>query len=107
MTNLEKELALMMKSIYDRAKAETGYNATVFIRMLGERGALGTAKYLLNEPRVSSGFVALYERGRLDLTLEAQLLQHEELWELFEDHEIDTARRWYNEFKDGGGRSNP
>jgi hypothetical protein len=96
-SNFAEELPQRIKSIFDRAKLEMGYNATVLIRMFGKNGgAMGTANNLLNEPRVSSGFVALFQRGRLDLTLEAQLLQHEELWELFEDHEIDTARRWYN-----------
>ena len=98
MTDLEQKFAQLMGSIYTRAKKEAGYNATIFAQMLGERGAVATAKYLLNEPQVSSGFVALYDLKRLDLTVEAQLLSHPEFWELFEEHELDTARSWLKKY---------
>lgn len=94
MTELEQEFGRLMMSIYTRAKKEANYNATHFLRMLGEKGPLETARYLLREPQVSSGFVALWERKRLDLTLEAQLLEHPEFWPLFEQRDLDTARRW-------------
>ena len=87
-----------MMSIYNRARDEAGYHATIFLKMLGERGPLETAKYLLREPQVSSGFVALWERNRLDLTVEAQLLQNEKFWPLFEQRDLDTARRWLKEY---------
>ena len=98
MTDLEREFGLLMKSVYDLAKAEAGYNATVFVRMLGERGGVETARYLLREPKVSSGFVALWERKRLDLTVEAQLLANPNFWPLFEQRDLDTARRWLKEY---------
>jgi hypothetical protein len=98
MTELEREFALLMNSLYDRAKAEAGYDARVFLRMLGERGAVETARTLLREPKVSSGFVALRERRRLDLTVEAQLLANPKFWPLFDERELDTARRWLKEY---------
>lgn len=98
MTELEREFGLLMKSIYDRAKSDAGYNATIFLRMLGERGPLETARFLLREPQVSSGFVALWERKRLDLTVEAQLLSNPKFWPLFESRDLDTARRWLKEY---------
>lgn len=98
MTELERQFGLLMKSIYDRAKSEAGYNATIFLRMLGERGGVETARFLLREPQVSSGFVALWERKRLDLTVEAQLLSHPQYWELFEQADLDTARRWLKDY---------
>lgn len=94
MTDLERDFARLMMSIYNRAKKEANYPATQFLRMLGEKGPLETARYLLREPQVSSGFVALHQRGRLDLTLEAQLLAHPQFWEFFEECDLDTARRW-------------
>lgn len=99
MTELERQFGLLMKSIYDRAKSEAGYNATIFLRMLGERGGVETARFLLREPQVSSGFVALWERKRLDLTVEAQVLSHPEYWEFFEPADLDTARRWLKDYK--------
>lgn len=96
--NLEHEFAALMRSIYDRAKSEAGYNATIFLRMLGEKGPIETARFLLREPQVSTGFVALWERKRLDLTVEAQLLSHPEYWPFFEQRDLDTARRWLKEY---------
>lgn len=98
MTDINKEFGHLMMSIYDRAKAEASYNATQFLRMLGTKGAVETARYLLREPQVSSGFVALWERKRLDLTLEAQVLTNHQFHELFDQRDLDTARRWLKEY---------
>lgn len=97
-SDLERDFAMLMKSIYDRAKIEAGYNAAIFLKMLGERGGVETAKFLLREPKVSRGFVELWKRNRLDLTVEAQILSHPRLWELFEERDLDTARRWLKEY---------
>src|SRR5207247_11299621 len=53
---------------------EAGYNATIFLRMVSDRGGLATAKYLINSPTPSVGYTHLYERGRLDLTVEAMVV---------------------------------
>lgn len=94
MTELEGEFHALMRSIYDKAKSECGCNATRFLKMLGDHGGVGTAKRLLKEPDVSDGFVELYMRKRLDLTVEAQILTHPQFHELFTETELDTARRW-------------
>ncbi len=65
-----------MHQIYVRAKKEAGYNATIFLRMLDDRHGLGTAKYLINSSQVSDGYTHLYERGRLDLTVEALVVEN-------------------------------
>ncbi|MEI7577729.1 MAG: hypothetical protein WCK51_12620 [Armatimonadota bacterium] len=94
MTQLEQEFHELMVSIYNRAKSEAGYNATIFKKMLGQFGGLETAKQLLNKPQVSIGFTALLERKRLDLTVEAQLLANEKFWDLFTHKQIQTAKDW-------------
>ena len=58
-----------IRSIYDRARSEAGYTATMFLRMLSERGGLATAHAPLATPHISDGFTALWSRGRLDLTV--------------------------------------
>ena len=60
--------------------------------MLSDYGGLGTAHRLLASSEVSSGFTALYERGRLDLTVEALVLKLE-FARLFTDEEVETARQ--------------
>lgn len=80
-----------MLNIYRRARAEANYNATRFLSMLNEMGGLQTARTLLHAPAVSDGYTALWERHRLDLTVEAVILESE--WEpLFSDHERQVAR---------------
>jgi hypothetical protein len=81
-----------MKDVYIRAKKEANYTATYFLTMLSSYGGLETARRLLASSEVSSGFAALYERGRLDLTVEA-LVVKPKFADLFTDEEVDTARR--------------
>lgn len=81
-----------MKDVYVRAKKEANYTAGFFISMLTTYGGLETAKRLLASQEMHSGFTALYERGRLDLTVEALVVQRK-YSELFTDEEMDTAHR--------------
>ncbi len=81
-----------MKDVYVRAKDEANYNATYFVGMLSTYGGLGTAQRLLASTEISAGFGALYERGRLDLTVEAVVVQPQ-FAGLFTDEEIAVARR--------------
>jgi hypothetical protein len=81
-----------MKDVYVRAKAEANYTATYFVGMLSTYGGLGTAQRLLASTDISTGFAALYERGRLDLTVEAVVVQPQ-FASLFSDEEIETAQQ--------------
>ncbi|OFW10379.1 MAG: hypothetical protein A3H96_02190 [Acidobacteria bacterium RIFCSPLOWO2_02_FULL_67_36] len=89
-TEAERQFNEAMLEIYRRAKAEAGYNATRFLSMVVERGGLETARYLLHAATVSEGYTALWERKRLDLTVEAMILRPE--WQgLFSDLERRIA----------------
>src|SRR5947209_5956004 len=89
-TSLEDEFKEAMIEVYRRAKVECNYNATYFLRMIGERGGLQAAKALLEVTSVSSGFTELYLCGRLDLTVEALVLQPR--WKpLFTERELAIA----------------
>jgi hypothetical protein len=79
-----------MIDIYEKAKRETGYNATRFLQMVSEIGGPAAARRLLASPVVSDGFTALWERGRLDLTVETLMLR-EQYRELFSEDELDGA----------------
>jgi hypothetical protein len=89
----ERLLDALLMDAYRRAKKEAKYNATVFFRMLSERGGLETAKYLINAPGESGGYTELYLRGRLDLTLEAVVVEHRSVQSLFTDEELAIARK--------------
>ena len=75
-----------------RALTECDYKATRFLHMLHEHRGLQTARLLLHAPGVSEGYVALWERKRLDLTVEALILRDEWML-LFSDAEREVARR--------------
>ncbi len=87
-----------MMDIYRRAKEECDYNATRYLQMLLEHKGLKTAKILINAPHVSDGYTALWERQRLDLTVEALIIRPE--WdELFTDEERAIAKERLKEYK--------
>jgi hypothetical protein len=90
--DVRAEFERAMKDVYVRAKSEANYTASYFIGMLSSYGGLGTAQRLLASTEVSSGFAALYERDRLDLTVEALVIQSK-FASLFTDEELDIARQ--------------
>jgi hypothetical protein len=79
-----------MLSIYERARDETGYVATRFLQMLSENGGLETAKRLINSPAPSDGFTTLWEKRRLDLSVEAHVMRPE-FRDLFTSAELRAA----------------
>lgn len=95
--SLEKRFEAEMLDVFERAKIEAGYNATYFLQMLSELGGLETARQLLTASRISDGFTALWERKRLDLTVEARVLIPE-YEDLFTEEERETARLRLKEF---------
>ena len=79
-----------MREIYLRARAEANYNATYFLQMLSETGPMETAKRLVLSAQPSEGFTALWERRRLDLTVEAHVVTPE-FAGLFTEDEVEAA----------------
>ena len=92
MDKLEGRFDTAMMTIYQRAKDEAGYNATIFLQMLYEHRGLQTAKQLINSAHTPAGYTALYERKRLDLTVEAFVIENAEWQPLFTSEEVDRAR---------------
>lgn len=86
-----------MLSLYERAKREADYTASGYLGMLSDLGPLGTARKLLGSPAVSDGFANLWERGRLDLTVEALVLRPE-FAPLFTQEELGRARNRLEQF---------
>ena len=97
-TRLEEEFHSVMEDIYRRAREEADYNATVFLRMVAEHGGLETARRLINAPTASDGYTALWERGRLDLTVEAKVIETPRFHDLFTSDELEICRRRLSEY---------
>lgn len=88
---VEERFQEEMFRIY-REATKFGYYPTYFLRMVNERGGLAAAKQLLGGGDPSSGFTRLWEEQRLDLSVEAVVLQ--EPWRsLFTEDELTKARR--------------
>ena len=96
-TRLEEEFHLAMEDIYRRAREEIGYNARVFLRMVIEHGGREAARKLINARTVSDGYTALWERGRLDLTVEAKVIETPRFHGLFTSDELEICRRRLSE----------
>jgi hypothetical protein len=96
-SDIEKRFNEAMLDVYRRAKSEANYNATRFLSMVTEQGGYETARTLIHATKVSDGYTALWDRGRLDLTVEAVILRPE--WhDLFSENERAIARRRFEEY---------
>jgi hypothetical protein len=96
---LEERFDAAMMDIYRRAKTEAHYNATRYFQMLTEHRGLETARILLHADTVSDGYAALWERGRLDLTVEALIHDHPDYRSLFTPEEREIALRRLTQYK--------
>ncbi|MBN2182767.1 MAG: hypothetical protein JW715_12725 [Sedimentisphaerales bacterium] len=91
--DLEEIFESEMWNIYKRAKYEAKYNATRYLKMLVENGGLETAHILINAAKVSQGYNALWELGRLDLTVEALIWDNPEYHRLFTEDELNIIKK--------------
>lgn len=90
-SDLELRFHQRMLQVYEQAKSECNYTATRFRNMVADQGGLPTAKSLLRSGGYSEGLTRLWEEKRLDISMEATVLQ--EPWrELFTEEELSTAR---------------
>ena len=87
-----------MHGIYQRALSEAGYNAKRFLQMLHEHRGLQTARMLIHASTVSEGYTALWERQRLDLTVEAMILDSPRWHPLFTADELSICKRRLSDY---------
>jgi hypothetical protein len=88
-----------MFQIYRRAKDEAGYTANIFLDMITRNHGLATAKTLINAAQPSDGYTNLFQRDRLDLTVEAVVVESLRWRNLFTAEELARAEnrlRQYN-----------
>lgn len=88
-----------MLRIYQRSRSEAKYNPKYFFQMLQLHRGVKTARILINDCTVSEGFTAMWERGRLDLTVEATILDNPRWHPLFADDEIAACRKRLSDYK--------
>lgn len=93
---LEQQFHEAMLEIYRRAKVEAGYNASRFLQLVEAVGGVAAARQLVTGPP-SDGFTKLWEKGRLDLSVEAHVLRPE-FASLFTDDVRRTAYERLRQF---------
>ena len=91
-TPIENQFHEAMLNIYRRAKSEAKYNAQRFLQIVVDHGGHEAARMLINAETVSDGYTALWERGRLDLTVEAMVLSAPQFHTLFTENELAICR---------------
>ena len=65
--------------------------------MVNDRGGVAAARALLHSSKPAQGLTTLWEHGRLDLSVEAQICQSE--WrELFTEEEVAIAEKRLKDF---------
>lgn len=87
--SLDSDFELAMRDIYRQASAE-GYRPTLLLESVSRLGGVGAAKQLTL--RTTEGFTKLLLLERLDLTVEALMIQPRWL-SLFSDEELGRARQ--------------
>lgn len=88
-----------MLNIYQRALSEAHYSATRFLVMLHEHRGLQTARLLIHSANVSEGYTALWERKRLDLTVEAVIHDNPKWHPLFSEEELAICKKRLMEYE--------
>ncbi len=96
MNDLEKRFDTRMRLIFDECAA-FGYRPTYFLKMVHKRGGVEAAHELLDSPDGHSGFTRLFEESRLDLSVEALVLEAE-FAPLFSDIQKTKARKRLAEY---------
>lgn len=86
--NLIQEFDAAMEGLYRQIREETNYNPSRFLQMLHQYRGVETACRLIGAQ--TQGYTKLYLLGRLDLTVEAFIVENPKWWPLFS--EDDYAR---------------
>ncbi|NLB81252.1 MAG: hypothetical protein GX800_06525 [Clostridiaceae bacterium] len=81
-----------------QCQEQLSYNPTYFLRMFHEKGPVEAAKILVNSPAPAEGFTKLWEKQRLDLTVEAHVIK-DQYNSLFEQEEIEKARKRLQDYE--------
>lgn len=81
-----------LTAAWEAWRSEAGYIWRRFKPMVRAYGAVGTAKRQVVKPGISPGFQKLKDAGRLDLTIEALVLERDYL-PLFSEAERSAARK--------------
>lgn len=99
LNQLENAFHDAMLNIYRQAKSEANYNARYLIQMVETYGGVEAARMLINATTVSEGYTALWERSRLDLTVEAMIMETEKYHAMFTQDQLDICAQRLKDYE--------
>jgi hypothetical protein len=88
--DIVREFHQEMERLCARVMRETSYKPTRMLTMIQQMGGVEAARKIAGSANPSEGFIALWELGRLDLTVE-QLVLRDEFVGLFPEHLVEVA----------------
>ncbi len=94
---IKKEFHDEMVSIYKEAKSEVNYNATRFLQMISDENGFVAARKLISKDGGSDGFTKLWDKGRLDISVEAKVLKSR-YSSIFTEEEISICKKRLKEY---------
>lgn len=89
---LQDEFDQRMQELHQAGKREARFSAPLFGELLKEHGGLETAKRFIHSHDYAPGFTKLWERQRLDLTVEAVIVSEAKWQPLFTAEEVAICR---------------
>lgn len=95
---LTHEFNQRMEELYLAGKKEARFSAPLFGELLKEHGGIETARRFIHSPDFAPGFTALWERKRLDLTVEAVIVEEPRWHPLFTAEELEICRSRLKEY---------
>jgi len=81
-----------MIDLVQRSKRDVNHPGGVFEALALQGSAVAAAKKLISSPRPGEGFQVLWRLGRLDLTVEALVIENHRWHDLFTPEELERAR---------------
>ena len=85
----EKDFLKAMTELLERRKEVLGHPSTRVIQMVSNYGAVEAARRIINIPQDTTGLVELWEKRRLDLSIQTLVLRFPDL---FTDEEMGKAQ---------------
>jgi hypothetical protein len=95
---LEEEFDQRMQELHRKGRLEARFSAPLFGESLKQRGGLETARRFIHSADYAPGFTKLWERKRLDLTVEAVIVAEPRWQPLFTAEELKVCRDRLREY---------
>ncbi len=95
---LERKLKILALDFCKQCN-QFGYRPRKFEHMIADKGVVQAIREVIGTKQIPDGFTRLWERGRLDLSAEALIIERPEFHPLFTPAELATARKRLKDYE--------